>query len=95
MGLNKKLAAYNPPDYILTKTLEEMNELGTLLTQRLNKKGSPKEPTNEQIAEELGDLEIRIKILKHHIGKDLVKKRVELKSTAYKRYLEEKKYPTI
>lgn len=90
-----QLASYNPTHYNITKALEEMAELSTVLAQKLNKRGSTKEPSDDIVAEELGDTIIRLRILTRQIGSERVRNRIAFKLSKYRTLLATRKYSTI
>ena len=51
----------NDKEYNLTKTAEELQELALILIQKNNK---PQQIRDEKIIEEIGDVMIRLKVLK-------------------------------
>lgn len=56
----QKQAAKETREYSILKTVEELNELSTALTQLLTK---PKNPNYKAVNDEMGDVMIRISIL--------------------------------
>jgi hypothetical protein len=87
-----KIAFHNPYDYNILKAVEELNELSTALAQSFTK---PNKLSEQEIIDEIGDVEIRLKILKILFSKRKVDERVQKKLKAYKNYLDDKKYKTI
>src|SRR6478735_6061720 len=71
-----EMAKTNSWNYNLDKTIEELFELGEVLMKSKLKKGSPKEPSAQSIIEEIGDVEIRIRVLRKLFGEQLVDQRV-------------------
>lgn len=74
----KTLAEDNSYNFNIVKTIEELNELSTALSQHLTKGTDLSE-----IIEEVGDVKIRFKILNKMLGLDFkskVKKRVTQKT---------------
>lgn len=75
----KILAEDNSYNFNIVKTIEELNELSTALSQHLTK------GTNlSEIVEEVGDVKVRLKILNKVFGKGFnkrVKKRIIRKRT--------------
>lgn len=88
----EKMAKTNSFEYNLEKCVEELLELGEVLMKRKLKAGSFKAPTNQSIIEEIGDVQIRIDVLKKIFGQFEVEKRVENKLSTYKGYFSEGKY---
>ena len=56
----EQIAKENDPQWNEDKLLEELLELAEVLIKRKNKKGSPKEPTEDMLIEELGDTLMRM-----------------------------------
>lgn len=86
------LAGYNSYEYNLRKCAEEASELSTIILQSLNKPGFI--PDNK-IIEEIGDLDLRLKILKIMFGKDKVNERKSNKLKSWQKQLENKRYKEI
>jgi len=82
----------NEPDYNLTKACEELNELSEVILKRVNKGKTPKSPENKAIIEEIGDVEIRLNILKRIFGLEDCEQRVHDKLTKFEGYIAENKY---
>lgn len=55
----EELARVNERDYNILKFAEELIELSEQLIKSVNKKGSPKAPTDDQIIDELSDVALR------------------------------------
>jgi hypothetical protein len=91
----EKLSKHNPEQYNLSKAVEELNELSTVLMQKFNKEGGIKEPSNQSIIDEIGDVQIRIDVLKTIFGEKLVQERILFKLTKYETYIKENKYSKI
>lgn len=83
---------YNEDDYNLLKAIEELAELQEKLIKKVIKKGGPKEPSNEEVIEEIGDVAIRLVILTKLFGEDAVCDRMDYKLTKFKGYMNEGKY---
>lgn len=88
----EELVKTNHPHYNLLKCVEELTELSEVLIKRMIKEGGPKNPTDESIIEEIGDVKIRIQILEQLFGVDKVQARVDYKLGKFKEYLEQGKY---
>ena len=86
------LAKTNSKQYNILKTAEELAELQEVLLKRLTKEGGPKEPTDQSIIEEIGDVKIRLEILSRMLGQTKVKDRIEFKTRQYKIYIKAGKY---
>lgn len=90
--LFEHLAKTNNPDYCISKTIEELNELATILGQYLNK------PHNRHlylgdITKEMADVSIRIKLLKRALKNDgHIKNAIRAKLDTYKQYVNKGKY---
>lgn len=67
------LVASNTTQFNILKAIEECQELGLILTQYLTK---PHKVTEDDITDEIGDVIIRLKILKEIFPKGKIKKRV-------------------
>lgn len=78
----------NIPEYNVTKTLEELSELSTALLQSHNKDG--KNP--QEVIDEIGDVQIRLQILKGIYGEESVNDRMQRKLDKYKKYIEDGKF---
>ncbi len=87
-----EMAKTNSWNYNLDKTIEELFELGEVLMKSKLKKGSPKEPSAQSIIEEIGDVEIRIRVLRKLFGEQLVDQRVGEKLAKFKGFFEQGKY---
>lgn len=86
---------HNPKDhYDIDKAVEELNELATALMQYKLKNGTKTKLS--QIVEEIGDVEIRIEVLKKKFKiKKEVQKRIEYKANKYITWIKEKRYKHI
>lgn len=82
----------NSWEYNHLKAVEELTELSEVLIKKVNKKGGPKEPTNQEIIDELGDVLIRIEILMQIYGDWEVYDRRDFKLLKFEGYLNEGKY---
>jgi len=82
----------NDIEYNLTKTAEEMQELALILIQKNNK---PNQISDEKIIEEIGDVIIRLKVLKKQYPKELITERINYKLNKFFTYIKEKKYKNI
>lgn len=72
---NKTLSILNKntDNYNNLKAIEELNELATILTQKLTK---PLKVKNQDIIDEIGDVKIRLWYLENKYGKEKVQKRM-------------------
>jgi len=87
-----KLVETNSYEYNLRKSVEELLELAEVIMKKLNKKDGPKEPKDQEIVEEIGDVTIRLHILGFMFGNNNVNDRVEDKLTKFNDYLKKGKY---
>lgn len=92
MSIVEELAQTNNWNYNLLKANEECLELAELLIKSVTKEGTSKHPSKQSIIEEIGDLEIRLEVLKVMFGPDDVDLRVVTKLKKYEGYLKEGKY---
>lgn len=92
MSIVKELANTNDRNYNLTKASEELNELSEVLLKLVNKAGTKKEPDRQDIIDELGDVEVRLQILKEMFGVEECNFRVAFKLNKYETYLKEGRY---
>lgn len=97
MNVIQELVKRNNKKYNIKKCGEEASELGTAIFQLLNKWHSPEKRAEllQAVIDEIGDLEIRLPILKAQIGKALVDKRVRYKLKKYREYIKANKYKDI
>lgn len=82
----------NNREYTIKKTIEELLELALILQQKLNK---PDLVSDEKIIEEIGDVQIRLKILKQIYPIELIKKRINFKLKKFYKYITNKTYKNI
>ena len=87
-----KMVETNEYWYNFDKTIEELFELGEVLMKKKLKLGGDKEPTNQAIIEEIGDVQIRLDVLKKLFGEDAVNKRIEDKLAKFEGFYKEGKY---
>ncbi len=88
----EKMASTNDYWYNHDKTIEEIFELGEVLMKKKLKKGGIKEPSNLSIIDEIGDVYIRLEVLKKLYGEVHVNKRIEDKLAKFEQYYKENKY---
>ncbi len=86
------LADNNGRQYNLHKASEECQELGLVLNQYLLK---PQKVEEQEIIDEIGDVIIRLEILKKMFSMDKINERVNYKLSKYQEYLDHKKYQNI
>lgn len=87
--LIKYLADNNDYKYNLLKAAEELQELSLVLTQMALKEDKVKK---QEVIDEIGDVEIRIKVLKYFFNKSKIKERFQFKIDKLKSYIVDKKY---
>lgn len=78
--LNEK----NTFEFNMMKTIEELNELSTILLQNLNKPGKI---NKDKIIEEIGDVQIRLWWLKSRYSTFKIKKRIVYKLIKLNKYV--------
>lgn len=89
-----QLYEYNSFEYTAAKCSEELQELSLELTKLVTKPDLDDQRI-QAIIDEIGDVEIRFKILKKHWLKEDINKRIDFKMTKFKELLESKRYKTI
>ena len=87
--LIKYLVDNNDYKYNLLKTAEELQELSLVLTQMALKEEKVKK---QEVIDEVGDVTIRLKVLKHFFSKRKVKTRIRYKLDELKSYIVDNKY---
>lgn len=87
-----KLTKHNDSTYNLHKAAEECQELGLVLTQFILK---PDHVDMSEIIDEIGDVAIRLEILKRIFPADKIEERINFKLEKYKGYLGLEKYNNI
>lgn len=85
----KFLATTNDYRYNLLKALEECSELVTALAQKLTKEEIVLDQT---ITDEIGDVQIRIQVLKELFGEKIINDRIQYKLDNYKTFIHEQRY---
>lgn len=86
------LVKNNGVDYNLLKASEECQELGLVLVQKTLK---PNKVRIQEIIDEIGDVAIRLEILKKIYSQEDIQKRVDHKLSKFKEYIEEGVYKQI
>jgi hypothetical protein len=86
------LYTQNGDVYNLHKASEEFQELGLVLNQKLLK---PTKIDDQEIIDEIGDVIIRLEILKKMYPTDEIQKRINYKLSKYKEYIDHKTYLKI
>lgn len=94
MSIVKQIAESNIYSYNLLKAAEECTELAEVLLKKSLKAGTKKEPDNQSIIDEIGDVQIRLDILKEMFGPDNVNLRIVKKLKKYEEYLQKGEYKT-
>lgn len=82
-------------DYNHLKAVEELLELAEVLQKKVLKRGLEKEPTNESIVEEIGDVVIRLQVLQEIYGEAAIDARIDYKIDKFTDYYDNQKYLTI
>lgn len=82
----------NDREYTINKTIEELLELALILKQKQNK---PDLVSDDKIIEEIGDVQIRLKVLKKIYPIELIKKRINFKLKKFYKYITNKTYKNI
>jgi len=90
---NKELIQHlvdnNDYKYNLLKAAEELQELSLVLTQMALKE---EKVDKQEVIDEIGDVKIRLKVLKHLFNESRIKKRIQYKLDKLKSYVVENKY---
>lgn len=92
MDVLNHLAETNTWEYNHLKAIEELTELTEVLIKRVTKKDGVKEPPKQAVIDELGDVLIRVEILRRMYGPYLVDFRVDEKLSKFDEYIKEDKY---
>ena len=87
----KQMADTNEGDYNIDKTIEEIFELGEALMKR-KLKGEQYGASNQHIIDEIGDVQIRINVLREILGPHKVDERVKFKLAKFRGFYKDKKY---
>ena len=74
----------NKKEYNLAKAAEELSELSLVLQQKALK---PTKVDDQEILDEIGDVIIRLKVLKKMFNKDKIKLRITHKLTLFEGYI--------
>jgi hypothetical protein len=82
----------NGYQYNLLKASEECQELGLILTQLVLK---PNKVTQQNVIDEIGDVIIRLEILKGLFPIGEIEKRIDFKLSNFKDWIDHKKYTDI
>jgi len=86
------LVKENGNQYNMLKAAEECQELGLVLTQMVLK---PTKVDVQEIIDEIGDVAIRLEILKKIYSEQDIQKRINLKLSKFKEYIVHKMYSQI
>lgn len=92
MNIIKHLAETNDYEFNIDKALEEMTELMEVLLKSKLKDKADKSPKNKDITDEIGDVQIRLNILKEMFGKENCEERERAKTLKYFSYIENNEY---
>ncbi len=87
--LIKHLVENNDYKYNLLKAAEELQELSLILTQMALKE---EKVSKQAVIDEIGDVKIRLKVLKFFFDKNRVKERIEFKMNKLKSFVRDNKY---
>ena len=82
----------NGTGYNIHKASEELQELSLILTQKLTK---PTKVNDQNIIDEIGDVIIRLEVLKKIFPADLIEKRIEAKLAKYEGCIKDDSYIKI
>ena len=82
-------------EYNHLKTVEELAELSEVLMKKVLKMGGPKEPDDQSIIDEIGDVEIRLRILRSIYDSGKIDKRVRDKLSKFEEYYTTQRYTHI
>ena len=82
----------NGEKYNMHKASEECQELGLVLNQFLLK---PKKVDPQEIIDEIGDVIIRLEILKKMFPADKIQERIKYKLSKYEDYIDHQTYELI
>lgn len=88
----EKLFERNGKKYNFDKAAEEFLELALVLNQKLLK---PTKVNEQQIIDEIGDCELRLKVLKKYFDSKKIKKRILYKTKKFNSYIENNTYDKI
>lgn len=86
------LVVHNTKSYNLLKASEECQELGLVLSQKVLK---PTKVNDQEIIDEIGDVIIRLRVLKKLYSKSKITKRINDKLTAFDSYIKTRRYRNI
>ena len=86
------LVKTNDPKFNLLKAAEELQELSLSLTQKLTKEDKF---DDQKIIDEIGDVIIRMRILRKMFDRDKIKSRINYKFGKFQSYINNKSYKQI
>lgn len=92
MNVIKHLVDTNTWEYNHLKAAEELMELAEVILKKVNKKGGIKEPSDQEIIDEIGDVELRVGVLAELYGDLKVFERYRDKLNKIKDLIKEGKY---
>jgi nucleoside-triphosphatase THEP1 len=87
-----RLINVNDRSYNMLKAAEELQELALALIQKLNKDNIT---DDTEIIDEIGDVEIRMKVLKKMFSEKKVKIRINYKLKKFRKYITTNTYKNI
>jgi NTP pyrophosphatase (non-canonical NTP hydrolase) len=90
--VNDYLKNGNSREYTLLKTAEELQELALILIQSVTKDN---EIDDQDIIDEIGDVLIRVNILREFFPEDRIQERIEYKLKKFYQYITENIYRNI
>jgi NTP pyrophosphatase (non-canonical NTP hydrolase) len=86
----QKMVNTNSIEYNVDKAIEELLELAEALMKRKLK--GDKGATQQDVIDEIGDVQIRINVLKELMGPEAVENRINAKLTKFRGFYEQSKY---
>src|SRR5688572_20022956 len=89
------LEGRNGEEFNHLKAIEELSELVEVLIKKITKRGGTKEPSDRSVIEEIGDVNLRLRILEYEYGVDLVRKREQEKLLKWAEYIDTNRYTHI
>lgn len=90
--VNDYLKNGNSKEYTLLKTAEELQELALILIQSVTKDN---EIDDQDIIDEIGDVLIRVNVLREFFPEDRIQERIEYKLKKFYQYITENIYRNI
>lgn len=85
-----KMVKTNSLEYNIDKTIEELLELAEALMKRKLK--GDKGATQQDVIDEIGDVQIRINVLKEIMNPEAVENRIDAKLNKFRGFYEQNKY---